>query len=48
LCRKFTADFKQQLERDLTHGERHRITRLLAKADRGSRPPRSPEWWLSP
>jgi DNA-binding MarR family transcriptional regulator len=48
LCRKFTADFKQQLERDLSHGERYRITNLLSKADRALPPPKQPEWWLAP
>ena len=48
LCRKFTADFKQQLERDLTNGERYRLTRLLSKADRSLRPVHAPEWWLAP
>jgi DNA-binding MarR family transcriptional regulator len=48
LCRKFTADFKQHIERDLTHGERYRITRLLSKADRSLPSPNRPEWWLAP
>jgi DNA-binding MarR family transcriptional regulator len=48
LCRKFTRDFEAQLEHDLTHGERHRLTLLLSKADRALRPPRQPEWWLAP
>jgi DNA-binding MarR family transcriptional regulator len=47
-CRRFTDDFKQQLERDLTPAERHQMTQLLSKAEEGLPPPRSPEWWLAP
>jgi DNA-binding MarR family transcriptional regulator len=48
LFRKFTADFKSDLERRLTHGQRHRVVQLLEKADRAMGPPRQPEWWLEP
>jgi hypothetical protein len=48
LCRTFTADFKTELEEELTHGERHRLTILLRKADRALQLIRPPEWWLAP
>jgi len=48
LCREFTHDFKAGIEGVLTGGERHRLTRLLARADRVLESPRQPEWWLAP
>ena len=48
LCRRFTADYTLQLERELTLDERFQLTRLLQKADRSLGPPTSPEWWLAP
>jgi DNA-binding MarR family transcriptional regulator len=48
LFRKFTLDFKVKLEEELTDGERHRLTQLLAKADDALQSPHQPEWWLAP
>lgn len=46
LARNFTEDFKTKLEENLSHGERHQLTRLLHRADLALDPPRQPEWWL--
>jgi DNA-binding MarR family transcriptional regulator len=48
LFRAFTADFKSNIEEQLTDGQRHRIVELLQRADRALDPPRQPEWWLEP
>ena len=48
LFRKFTHDLKERLEEELSDGERHRLTQLLAKADGALRTPHQPEWWLAP
>lgn len=48
LCRKFTHDHKAAIEERLTGGERHRLTRLLGRADPALESPRRPEWWLAP
>lgn len=46
LARTFTAGSKTQLESSLSHRERHRLTRLLHRADLALDPPRQHEWWL--
>ena len=43
LFRKYTHDFKVKLEEELSDGERHRLTRLLDRADYALQPPRQPE-----
>jgi DNA-binding MarR family transcriptional regulator len=48
LCRRFTLDLKAGIEERLTGGERHRLTRLLGRADPVLESPRRPEWWLAP
>jgi DNA-binding MarR family transcriptional regulator len=48
LCRRFTHDLKAGIEERLTGGERHRLTKLLSRADRLLESPRQPEWWLAP
>ena len=46
--RRNTDDLKSGIEQELTGGERHRLTRLLERADRVLPAPRQPEWWLEP
>jgi DNA-binding MarR family transcriptional regulator len=48
LFRTFTHDFKAKLEEELSGGERHRLTQLLARADDALEAPHQPEWWLAP
>jgi hypothetical protein len=48
LFRTFTHDFKAKLEEELSGGERHRLTQLLARADDALEGPHQPEWWLAP
>ena len=48
LFRRNTDDLKAGIEQELSGGERHRLTRLLDRADRVLATPRRPEWWLAP
>jgi DNA-binding MarR family transcriptional regulator len=48
LFRRYTDDLKAGIEQALTGGERHRLIRLLERADRVLATPRQPEWWLAP
>jgi DNA-binding MarR family transcriptional regulator len=48
LFRRYTDDLKTGIEQELSGGERHRLTRLLARADGVLATPRRPEWWLAP
>jgi DNA-binding MarR family transcriptional regulator len=48
LCREFTQDFRINLEKELSDGERHRLTLLLDRADGVLQTPHQPEWWLAP
>lgn len=48
LFRRYTDDLRTGIEQELTGGERHRLTGLLARADRVLATPRQPEWWLAP
>jgi DNA-binding MarR family transcriptional regulator len=48
LFRRSTQDFKVAIEATLSGGERHRLTKLLERADRLLQAPRRPEWWLVP
>ena len=48
LFRRYTEDLKAGIEQELSGGERHRLTRLLDRADHVLSTPRQPEWWLAP
>jgi DNA-binding MarR family transcriptional regulator len=48
LFRRYTDELKAGIEQALTGGERHRLIRLLERADRVLATPRQPEWWLAP
>ncbi len=42
------ADMPEDLDREMTGQERGQLVLLLRKADRATRPPRRPTWWLDP